>query len=118
MAATRFRALSAKQRSAICSKMTSSPTPRPVGNYLADSLRDLGDRQPAIAEVRGVGMMRALAFNEPIGKAVYAACRKNGLLTRPGHDWIGVAPPLVTTKEEVDEIINIIAKSVAEVVAP
>ncbi len=86
-----------------------------VGNYLADGLRDLGDRQPAIAEVRGVGMMRALAFTEPIGKAVYAACRKNGLLTRPGHDWIGVAPPLVTTREEVDEIIAIVERSTAEV---
>jgi adenosylmethionine-8-amino-7-oxononanoate aminotransferase len=87
-----------------------------VGNYLADRLRDLGDRQPAIAEVRGVGMLRGLAFTEAIGKQVYSACRRNGLLTRPAHDWIGVAPPLVTTEQEADEIVGIIEKSVAEVV--
>ncbi len=87
-----------------------------VGNYLADALRDLGDRQPAIAEVRGAGMLRGLAFNEPIGKAVYSACRKNGLLTRPAHDWIGIAPPLVTTEAEADEIVGIVEQSVAEVV--
>ena len=87
-----------------------------VGNDLADGLRDLGERQPAISEVRGVGMMRGLAFHEPIGRAVYSACRRNGLLTRPAHDWIGVAPPLVTTEQEADEIIAIIERSVAEVV--
>ena len=88
-----------------------------VGSYLADGLRDLADRQPAIAEVRGVGMLRGLIFHEEIGRPVYAACRRNGLLTRPAHDWIGVAPPLVTTKSEADEIIAIIEKSIPEALA-
>ncbi|MCC6944054.1 MAG: aspartate aminotransferase family protein [Thermomicrobiales bacterium] len=88
-----------------------------VGGYLADGLRDLGERQPAISEVRGMGMMRGLAFHEPIGRAVYSACRRNGLLTRPAHDWIGVAPPLVTTEQEADEIIAIIEKSIPEALA-
>jgi beta-alanine--pyruvate transaminase len=85
-----------------------------VGNYLADGLRDLADRQPAISEVRGIGMLRGLCFHELSGKAVYSACRKNGLLTRPAHDWIGVAPPLVTTEQEADEIVGIIEKSIPE----
>jgi adenosylmethionine-8-amino-7-oxononanoate aminotransferase len=37
------------------------------------------------------------------------------LLTRPAHDWIGIAPPLVTTTEEADEIVDIVARSIAEV---
>jgi adenosylmethionine-8-amino-7-oxononanoate aminotransferase len=85
-----------------------------VGNHLADGLRSLADRYPEIAEVRGVGMMRGLAFTEPIGKAIYAACRRNGLLVRPGGDWIGIAPPLTTTAAEADEIVAIVAKAIDE----
>jgi adenosylmethionine-8-amino-7-oxononanoate aminotransferase len=88
-----------------------------IGDYLAQQLTDLGTRQPVIDEVRGVGMLRALAFKEPIGKAVYDACRENGLLLRPGHDWVGVAPPLSTTKDEADEIVVIIERSVRQVVS-
>jgi adenosylmethionine-8-amino-7-oxononanoate aminotransferase len=62
-------------------------------------------------------MMRGLAFTQPIGRPMYAACRNNGLLTRPAPDWIGIAPPLVTTTEEADEIVEIVAKSLGEVTA-
>ncbi len=88
-----------------------------VGNYLAAQLEGVAVRQPAIAEVRGLGMLRGVAFTEPIGQAVYDAARRRGLLTRPGADWVGVAPPLCTTKEEADEIVTILESAVSEVVA-
>jgi len=88
-----------------------------VGNYLAARLEDLATRQTAIAEIRGIGMLRGVAFREPIGHAVYDAARRGGLLTRPGADWVGVAPPLVTTREEADEIAAILEAAIAEVVA-
>jgi len=61
-------------------------------------------------------MLRGVAFKEPIGKSVYDACRENGLLLRPAVDWVGVAPPLSTTSDEAAEIVNIIERSVAQVV--
>jgi adenosylmethionine-8-amino-7-oxononanoate aminotransferase len=88
-----------------------------VGNYLAARLEDLARRQPAVAEVRGIGMLRGVAFTEPIGQAVYDAARRAGLLTRPGADWVGVAPPLCTTPEEADEIVTILERAVSDVVA-
>jgi adenosylmethionine-8-amino-7-oxononanoate aminotransferase len=88
-----------------------------VGNYLATRLEDVATRQPAIAEVRGIGMLRGVAFTEPIGQAVYDAARRGGLLTRPGVDWVGVAPPLCTTQEEADEIVTILERAVSDVVA-
>ncbi len=86
-----------------------------VGTYLAESLSALGERQPAIAEVRGVGMLRGLAFTSPIGHQVYDAARRRGLLTRPGGDWVGVAPPLCTTHDEADEIVAILENAIADV---
>jgi len=88
-----------------------------VGNYLAARLEDLAARQPAIAEVRGIGMLRGVAFREPIGQAAYDAARRRGLLTRPGADWVGVAPPLCTTQDEADEIVTILECAVSDVVA-
>ncbi len=86
-----------------------------VGGYLADRLRDLAAAQPAIAAIRGVGMLRGVAFREPIGKAVYEAARRGGLLLRPGADWVGVAPPLCTTPAEADDIVAILAAAVTAV---
>jgi adenosylmethionine-8-amino-7-oxononanoate aminotransferase len=88
-----------------------------VGSYLAARLEDLATRQPAIAEVRGVGMLRGVAFTEPIGQTVYDAARRSGLLVRPGADWVGVAPPLCTTREEADEIVTILESAVSDAVA-
>ena len=87
-----------------------------VGCYLADRIADIAARQAAIAEVRGLGMLRGVAFMEPIGQAVYDAARQRGLLTRPGADWVGVAPPLCTTREEADEIAAILEAAIAKVV--
>jgi adenosylmethionine-8-amino-7-oxononanoate aminotransferase len=83
-----------------------------VGGYLADRLRDLASTRPLVAEVRGVGMLRGVAFREPVGKAVYAAARRRGLLLRPGLDWVGVAPPLCTTREEADEVAALLADAI------
>ncbi len=88
-----------------------------VGDYLAAQLLELKSQFTVVDEVRGTGMMRGLAFTQPIGRPMYSACRNNGLLTRPAPDWIGIAPPLVTTTEEADEIVEIVAKSLGEVTA-
>ena len=87
-----------------------------VGNYLAAEIARVAERQPAIGEIRGVGMLRGVAFTSPVGHAVYDAARQRGLLTRPGADWIGVAPPLITTHAEADEIVAILDAAIADVV--
>ncbi len=86
-----------------------------VGNYLAERLNDLAERLPAVSEVRGVGMLRGVAFTAPIGHQVYDAARRLGLLTRPGGDWVGIAPPLCTTRDEADEIAAILEEAIADV---
>ena len=42
-----------------------------VGSYLAERLEVIAARQPTIAEVRGIGMLRGVAFTAPIGQRVY-----------------------------------------------
>lgn len=102
---------------------------RNIGTGLRDALADAVQDVPIIAEVRGVGMLAAIEFvADPatktrfdaglkVGARMSAACLENGLIARamPHGDILGFAPPLVTTRDEIDEIAGIVRDSVAQV---
>lgn len=94
-------------------------------NTLAQVLID----SPIVGEVRGVGMLAGIEFvadpanktrfdpSHKVGARISAACLKNGLIARgmPHGDILGLAPPLITTREEIAEIADIVRKSVSQV---
>ncbi|MCB0697500.1 MAG: ornithine--oxo-acid transaminase [Chitinophagaceae bacterium] len=84
-----------------------------MGEYLREKLRGLNNRH--ISLVRGKGLLNAIVINHPDKDAAYEVCLKmmeNGLLAKPTHgDKIRFAPPLTITKEQLDECIDIIARS-------
>lgn len=100
-----------------------------VGSYLNDRLHDAFDQHPIVGEVRGVGLMAALEFvadrevrrrfdpGLAVGARVSRACLERGLIVRvmPHGDILGFAPPLVATKEDVDQMVEITQAAVAEV---
>ena len=102
---------------------------RTTGAYFQDRLRQVFAQMPIVGEVRGVGLMAALEFVadrdkkqrfDPalkVGAKVSAAARARGLIARamPHGDILGFAPPLVTTREDVDAIIDIAEAAVREV---
>ena len=116
--ATRSPAPSARRRCATCSTTISIGNADRVGNYLAERLED--HRGAAAGDRRGAGhrhAARGRLHGSRSDRRVYDAARRRGLLTRPGADWVGVAPPLCTTRDEADEIAAILEAAVAEVVA-
>jgi adenosylmethionine-8-amino-7-oxononanoate aminotransferase len=55
---------------------------------------------------------------ENVGVKVREAARRRGLLLRASH-WMAVlAPPLTTTAEELDELLDIFGEALAEVLSP
>jgi L-2,4-diaminobutyrate transaminase len=52
-----------------------------------------------------------------VGPKVAAACMSRHLIARamPGYDVLGFAPPLVATRQDVDEIVHITREAVDEV---
>ena len=70
---------------------------------------------PHIALVRGKGLLNAIVIKHPDPNAAWNLClemMQNGLLAKPTHgDKIRFAPPLVITKEQIQEAIEIIKKS-------
>ncbi|AZC34078.1 aspartate aminotransferase family protein [Pseudomonas chlororaphis] len=84
--------------------------------YLQKRLRELNDH-PLVGEVRGVGLLGAIELVQDkatraryVGKGVGMICRQfcfdNGLIMRAVGDTMIIAPPLVITKEEIDELVS------------
>jgi acetylornithine/N-succinyldiaminopimelate aminotransferase len=86
-----------------------------VGRYFLGQLAELQARQPAIAEVRGLGLMLALDTKEErAGDVVLAALRQGLILNATGPRTVRMVPPLVLSKADVDEAIAIIEAAVVE----
>ncbi|MCP4047051.1 MAG: aminotransferase class III-fold pyridoxal phosphate-dependent enzyme [Gammaproteobacteria bacterium] len=92
-----------------------------VGEYMQNKLREF-EQHPLVGEVRGVGLIAAieLVANKQSGQAfdggsvgAYAAqvCQENGLIVRALGSSIALCPPLIITKEHVDEIVEALSKA-------
>lgn len=84
-----------------------------LGLYFREKLAGLNS--PHISLVRGKGLLNAIVIHHADPEAAWKIClelMQNGLLAKPTHgDKIRLAPPLVITKEQVDDSIEIIRRS-------
>ena len=59
--------------------------------------------------------MRGLEFNVPVGPYINKALEKGLIIISAGTNIIRFVPPLVITKENVDEMTRILEESLEEV---
>jgi len=89
-----------------------------LGRYFRRMISELNS--PLIETVRGKGLLNAIVIKHRDSEAAWNIClalKENGLLAKPTHgDKIRLAPPLVITKEELDDCIGIIDKTLREFV--
>ena len=79
-----------------------------VGAYLYDKLEELKETNPHIIDHRGLGLMQGLEFDGPVADLVKACLGKGLVLISAGTNTIRFIPPLVITKEDVDEMLGIL----------
>ncbi|WP_316827175.1 aspartate aminotransferase family protein [Pedobacter miscanthi] len=93
-----------------------------VDNRIVDEVEEKGQlfkqllQHPAIKEIRGKGLMLAVEFeNFETNKKIIDACILDGVLS----DWflhcsnsMRIAPPLIISKEEIEEACAIILKNI------
>lgn len=79
-----------------------------VATYLEQKLDELVAKYEFIKTRRGVGLMQGLVFDKPVGPVISKALEKGLILINAGTDIIRFVPPLVITKENVDEMIAIL----------
>jgi len=77
-----------------------------VGDYLAESVSGLAERGAPIAGVRGRGLMLGIGLSRDVARDVAAAALDEGLIVNAiGERTLRLVPPLVITRDEVDEAV-------------
>lgn len=97
------------------------------GRYLLNGLSATLSSHPHVGDVRGLGLMCAVemvkdkaskeefAASEKVGIRVHAECAKRGLFSRVRGDVFCLAPPIVTTYAQLDQIVEILHDAIVEV---
>jgi acetylornithine/N-succinyldiaminopimelate aminotransferase len=82
--------------------------------YLEEKLDTLVEKYPIVAARRGKGFMQGLVIEGATVGSVVTKALENGLLViSAGSDVLRLVPPLVITKEHIDEMIEKLGKSLA-----
>lgn len=86
-----------------------------MGKLLREELKKINSIH--IATIRGKGLLNAIVIDHRNKDAAWQLClalKENGLLAKPTHgDKIRFAPPLIITKEQIMECVEIISKSLS-----
>ena len=83
--------------------------------YLTDKLKLLSEKHEKIREIRGIGLMIGIVFDEPANE-LRKQTEKNLLLTlTAGENVLRLLPPLNVTIPEIDKAVDIIDKSLLEI---
>jgi adenosylmethionine-8-amino-7-oxononanoate aminotransferase len=95
---------------------------REMGKYLVTKLEKLC-QYGVIREIRGKGILRGVELVKDtrtmqpfpeLGKALKITAVEYGLIMRIDPDWFAVAPPLIAEKSDIDEMCELIEKSLVD----
>lgn len=96
---------------------------REMGNYFLDGLKTL-ERHPIVGEVRGTGLWLGLDFtSEKKSRAPFSISRTNNIIARAKQygvlfktmgSALEFAPPLIITKEDIDEALEVLERCISE----
>ncbi|MCM1046541.1 MAG: aspartate aminotransferase family protein [Candidatus Gastranaerophilales bacterium] len=81
---------------------------RDVAPYLQSRLDEIAAKHEHILERRGTGLMQGLVFDHPVSDIINRALEKGLILINAGADIIRFVPPLIITKENIDEMTTIL----------
>lgn len=96
-----------------------------VGKQMLEGFEWIKEQNDNVDNVRGIGLLGAISLEkasksaEPIGPKVVAKALEKGLICRSviydGQDTLAFAPPLIITKNQMDDMITIVNESIKAV---
>ena len=81
---------------------------REVAPYLEKRLDELKEKYDFIIDRRGAGLMQGLEFDRPVAPYINSALDKGLMLINAGQSIIRLVPPLIITKQTVDDMIAVL----------
>lgn len=85
-----------------------------TGAYLYEKLDVLAAKYDCIKAHRGVGLMQGLECDGPVGEIINRAVEKGLLLINAGTTVIRFIPPLIASKQDVDDMAAILDECFSE----
>lgn len=82
-----------------------------ISAYFEAELDGLVQECDTVAARRGKGLMQGLALERPVGEVIANAQREGLIVISAGGNVLRMLPPLVITKEHVDEMIEKLKKA-------
>ena len=79
-----------------------------TGDYLYEKLELLYNERDDIVGHRGLGFLQGLEFDHPVAEIINKALEKGLVLINAGTNIIRFVPPLIVSKENVDDMIDIL----------
>lgn len=83
---------------------------REVSAYLEEQLDMLVQEFDCIETHRGMGLMQGIVCNVPVNEVIVKAMDKGLITISAGGNVLRLVPPLVITKDNVDEMISILSE--------
>lgn len=85
------------------------------GKYLTEKLEELKAKHSVIEDIRGIGLIQGIELSiEGIG--VVNKCMEKGLLlVGAGSNVVRFVPPLIISKKEIDEAMDILDSALSEI---
>ncbi|MBR6628180.1 MAG: aspartate aminotransferase family protein [Lachnospiraceae bacterium] len=81
---------------------------REITPYLEDKLDRLVEQYDCVLERRGTGLMQGLVLECPVGEVTQKALEKGLVIISAGGNVLRMVPPLIITREHVDEMIAVL----------
>lgn len=88
---------------------------RDTAPYLEEKLEGFRQKYDFITDRRGRGFMQGLEFDRPVAPFINRALEKGLVLINAGSDIIRFVPPLVVTRDDIDEMADILGACLEEV---
>jgi adenosylmethionine-8-amino-7-oxononanoate aminotransferase len=101
---------------------------RQQGLRLQAGFQRLADKYPVIGDIRGKGLLQGIEFVQDrntkkhfdaqlqFGQRVGQRALQHGLLCRFDPNWIAFGPPLISTSDQIDEMVAALDRSIGDVV--
>lgn len=98
---------------------------REVGPYFQARMKEL-EEIDMVGEVRGEGMMACvecvnsketkdpLTLDYEVGSRIDRHCQDNGLIVRPMINMCVMSPPLIITKPQIDDMVDILRRGITD----
>jgi acetylornithine/LysW-gamma-L-lysine aminotransferase len=79
-----------------------------LGSYFLEKLREMAVKHEIVREVRGMGLMIGVELKVDVLNIILNGIRKGVLMLDAGKNVVRFLPPLIVTKEQIDEVLMVL----------